>query len=228
MLVSMGRLALLAVAAATLVLAGCGGSGTKSNGEATKPAAQVVADAQSAATGATIVHVSGAGKDNGQPLQLDLWIGNAKAKGRLVENGAGFQLIRVGDVIYIKGSDAFLKRFAGAAAATLFHGRWLKGSVTKGELAALGPLTDLKTFFKGILGQHGKIANKGETDYKGQKAVEIRDSTQGGSLYVASSGTPYPVALAGGKQQGDITFANWNADVTVAAPKNAVDLSKLP
>jgi hypothetical protein len=227
MLASMGRrLALSAFAA--LALAGCGGGGSKSNGEASKPAAQVVADAQAAATSATIVHVTGAGRDNGQPLQLDLWVGNEKAKGRLVENGAGFQVVRLGNVVYVKGTDAFLKRFAGGAAATLLHDRWLKGSATSGPFAALAPLTDLKTFFKGILGQHGKIENKGETTYKGQKAVEIRDTTQGGSLYVAASGTAYPVALAGGKQQGDVSFTDWNAAETVAAPKNAFDLSKLP
>ena len=77
------------------------------------------------------------------------------------------------------------------------------------------------------MGLDDKIENKGETDYKGQKAVEIRDTTQNGSLYVAAEGTPYPIALAGGKQQGDVTFAEWNADEPIAAPKDAVYLSSL-
>lgn len=219
------RAALLLLAG--LALAGCGG-GSKSNGEAGKTAAQVVADAQAAAAGASIVHVTGAGKTNGQPLKLDLWVGKARAKGTLVENGLSFQVIRIGEEVYVKGSDAFLKQFAGAAAASLLHDRWLKGSATTGDLAALAPLTDLSTFFKGVLGSHGKIENKGETTYKGQKAVEIRDTTQSGSLYVAATGTAYPIALAGGAQQGDVDFTDWNAKVTIAAPKNAVDLSKLP
>jgi hypothetical protein len=220
------RLAILAFAA--LALAGCGGGGSKSNGEASKPAAQVVADAQAAAANASIVHVTGAGRDNGRPLKLDLWVGKAKAKGTIVENGLSFQIVRVGDIAYVKGSDAFLKQFAGAAAATLLHGRWLKGSVTKGELSALATLTDLHTFFKGILGQHGKIENKGETTFNGQKVVEIRDTTQSGSLYVAATGTPYPLGLAGGKQQGNVDFGDWNASETIVAPKGAIDLSKLP
>lgn len=225
MLAAMRRpvvLALLVVVA----LAGCGG-GSKSNGEAKKSAQQVVADAQEAALAAKLVHVVGTGVDNGQKLKLDLWIGKGKGKGHLEEAGAGFDVVRLGKTIYVKGSDAFLKRFAGAAAAQLLHDKWLKASSTSGQLAALAPLTDTEQFFKSTLGQHGRIENKGETDYNGDKAVEIRDTTQGGSLFVAAEGTPYPLALKGGKQQGDITFSDWNADETIEAPQGAVDLGAL-
>jgi hypothetical protein len=208
-----------------LVLAGCGGSG--SNGEAKKPAAQIVADAKRAALAASSVHVTGAGADNGQPLNLDLTIGHRTAKGHLRESGASFDLIRVGGTVYVKGDDAFLRKFGGAAAVTLFHDRWLKGPVAASQLGALAPLTDLQQFFSGVLGQHGVIENKGETTRKGTKVVEIRDTTQGGSLFVAATGEPYPIALAGGGEQGDIEFADWNADSEIVAPKSAVDLTQL-
>ena len=39
-------------------------------------------------------------------------------------------------------------------------------------------------FFTGVLRQHGKIVNRGETTKDGQKVVEIRDTTEGGALYV--------------------------------------------
>jgi hypothetical protein len=209
-----------------LAVAGCGG-GTKSNGEATKTAAEVVADAQKAAVDATIVHVVGQGTDNGSPLKIDLWVGNGKGKGHLEESGLGFDIVRVGDVVYIKGGSAFLEKFAGAGAAALLHDKWLKGPATSGQLASLASLTDKKQFFKGVLGQHGKVENKGETDYHGAKAVEIRDTTQGGSLFVAATGAPYPVALEGGKQQGNITFTDWDGSESIEAPKGAVDLSSL-
>jgi len=225
MLASMGRHVAWILLAA-LAVAGCGG-GSSSNGEAKKPAAQVVADAKKAALAASSVHVTGAGSDNGQPLKLDLTIGRSGAKGHIVESGASFDLVRVGDTVYVKGDDAFLKKFAGAAAATLFHDRWLKGSINDAQLGALAPLTDLGQFFGGVLDQHGVLTNKGETTRHGAKVVEIRDSTQGGSLFVAATGDPYPVALAGGGQQGDVEFADWNVDAEIAAPKNAVDLRAL-
>lgn len=215
-------LALLVVVA----VAGCGG-GAKSNGEAKKTAEQVVADAQSAAVDASIVHVVGQGVDNGSPLKIDLWVANGKGKGHLEESGLGFDIVRIGDVVYIKGGSGFLKKFAGAGAAALLHDKWLKGSATTGQLASLASLTDKKQFFQGVLGQHGKVENKGETDYHGTKAVEIRDTTQGGSLFVAATGTPYPVALEGGRQQGSITFSDWNGSESIEAPKGAVDLSSL-
>jgi len=192
-----------------------------------KPAGQVIADAKSAALDAELVHVTGRGTDNGAPLKIDLWIGNGKGKGHLEEDGLDFDVVRIGDTAYIKGGSAFLTKFAGAGAAALLHDTWLKAPATTGRLAALASLTDKQQFFKGVLGQHGKVENKGETDYKGQKAVEIRDATQGGSLFVAATGTPYPVALAGGGQQGDILFSDWNGSETIEAPKDAVDLSSL-
>src|SRR3954447_7748193 len=204
----MGRRFLVG-AAIVAALAGCGGS--SSNGEAKKTADQVVSDAQKAALAASAVHVSGNITDNGTPLAVDLTLVKGKGgKGTLSENGLKFELVRVGDTAYIKGTDAFLRKFAGAAAATLFHDKWLKGPASSGDLGALTPLTDADKLFKAALGQHGKLANKGETDFQDQKVVEINDTTQGGTLYVAAEGDAFPVALKGNKTQGSLTFDSWN------------------
>jgi hypothetical protein len=221
------RRLLPALVVLSLVAAGCGG-GSKSNGEATKTAAQVVADAKDAATAAKAVHVAGAITDAGQPLTLDITIvKGAGGMGTMSEAGLKFEIIRVGSKAYIKGSDAFLRKFAGATGAKLLHGKWLQGSATTGDLAALAPLTDITKLFNGALGSHGKLENGGETTFKGQKVVAIKDTTKGGTLYVAATGTPYPVAIVGGEDQGTITFDNWNDTVTIAAPKGAVDMNKL-
>src|SRR3954451_321826 len=106
----MGRRLLVGTAIA-LALAGCGGS--SSNGEAKKPADQVVADAQKAALAGSSVHVTGTITDNGTPLKLDMTLVKDKGgKGTLSENGLKFELVRVGDTAYIRGSDAFWKQFA--------------------------------------------------------------------------------------------------------------------
>jgi hypothetical protein len=214
-------------AALLLVLAGCGG-GSSSNGEARKPAEQVVEDARRAAVAATSVHMRGRITDEGKPLSLDLVLVKGRGgKGTMSENGLRFELVRVGDAAYIRGSDAFVKALAGSdAAATLVHGRWLKGSASSGELAALTPLTDPEQLFEGALGNHGKLENRGEVELNGQKVVEIADTTQGGKLYVAAEGEPLPIALHGGRNQGRLTFGDWNAAATVTAPEGAVDLSQ--
>lgn len=216
-----------ALAAAVLFLAGCGGGVEKTNGEADKPAAQVVADAQRAATSARSVHVSGSIVDDGRPLTLDLELARGKGgKGTMSEGGLRFDIVRVGSTAYIKGSNAFLRQFAGPA-AQLLRGRWLKGPTGKGELGALAPLTSITQLFAGALGSHGKLVNKGETQYKGRKVVAIRDTSDGGTLYVAAVGKPYPVAIVGGTDRGRVRFDDWNEPVTIAAPRNAIDLTTL-
>ncbi len=38
------------------------------------------------------------------------------------ESGVGFDIVRVGDKAYIRGSEAFYKQFGGASAAQLLQG----------------------------------------------------------------------------------------------------------
>jgi hypothetical protein len=225
------RVSILAVVLAAVLLAGCGGSkkAAQSNGEASKPPTRVLADAKAAASSASSAHVSGHIVSGGTPITLDLSIARGKgATGSMSMNGLSFQLVRVDDTVYIQGSDEFYKHFAGSAIAQLLHGKWIKAPASKGQLAPLESLTDTGKLFGKVASSHGKLANDGNKTYNGQQVVVIRDTSDNSKLYVAATGTPYPVALVGGKkgQTGTITFSDWNKPVTVAAPKNAIDISK--
>jgi hypothetical protein len=219
----------LAFVLTAVLIAGCGSSkkAAPANDEASKPAAQVLTDAKAAATQASSAHVAGSIKSTGTPITIDLSTARAKgAKGSMSTNGLSFDLVRIGDTIYIRGSDAFLKHFAGAAAAQLLHGKWLKASATHGRLRSLAPLTSLAALFGGITTHHGKLVNDGKTAYKGQQVVAIRDTSDNSKLYVAATGKPYPVALVGSKQQpGTITFGDWNKSVSLSAPGGAINIS---
>jgi hypothetical protein len=227
---TMRAIALALVVTAVLV-AGCGGSGktAQSNDEASKSAARVLADARAAASSASSAHISGSIKSGGTPITLDLTTvrGNG-AKGSMSTNGLSFDLVRIGDTLYIRGSDAFLKHFAGSGVAQLLHGKWLKASATKGRLRSLAPLTSLGALFAGISSHHGTLANDGKANYKGQQVVVIRDTSDNSKLYVAATGKPYPVAIVGGKagQSGAITFGDWNKQVSLSAPSGAIDISQ--
>lgn len=227
------RVPALALVLGAVLLAGCGGSGRKessSNGEASKPANQVLADAKAAATKASSVHVAGSIVSGGTPIKLDLSMAGGKgAKGSMSTSGLSFNLVRVGDTLYIQGTDAFYKHFAGAAVAQLLHGKWLKASATEGQLKSLAPLTNINALFTGISTHHGKLVNEGAKTYNGRKVVQIRDTSDNSKLYVATTGKSYPVAIVGGKknQSGTITFGDWNANVSLSPPKNALDISQL-
>jgi len=216
-------LALLPLAA--VLLAGCGG--TKSNGEASKSASQVVADAKAAAITATSVHVSGSGTNAGSPISLDLYLVAGKGgKGTITLSGLTFQIVRIGDTAYFKGSSTFWRHFGGSAAAALLQGRWLKAPATSGRFSSFTPLTDLGRLFDAIIAPTDTLVNEGTQKVNGVSVVAIKDSTKSGTLYVAATGKPYPVSVAKGSS-GSITFDSWNAAVTLNAPPNAVDISAL-
>jgi hypothetical protein len=225
------RVSVLALVLTAALLAGCGSSkqAAPPNDEASKPADRVLADANAVASSASSAHVSGSVKSSGTPITLDLTTVRGKgAKGSMSTNGLTFDLVRVGNTLYIRGSDAFLKHFAGAAIAQLVHGKWLKGPATRGRFRSLGPLTSLGALFAGISSHHGKLANDGKTTYRGQPVVAIRDTSDNSKLYVAATGKPYPVAVVGGKksQSGAITFDDWNKSVSLSAPSGAIDISQ--
>jgi hypothetical protein len=220
----------LVLALALLTACGSHSKAEQANGEASKPAVRVLADAKKALSSASSVHVSGGIVSKGTPITVDLSMATGKgAKGSMTTSGLKFDLVQIGNFAYIRGSDEFLRHFAGAAVAQLMHGQWLKASITSGRFAQLAPLTNINVLFDKVASHHGKLANEGAKTYQGQKTVEIRDTSDNSRLYVAATGKPYPVAIVGGKkgQSGTVTFGDWNKSVSLSAPKGAFDISKL-
>jgi hypothetical protein len=226
------RVSAFALVLTAALLAGCGESKkeAKPNGEASKPAPQVLADAKAAATAASAAHVSGNIASSGTTVELDVSLSRGKgAKGSMSTNGLQFDLVRIGDTAYIRGSDTFYKHFAGPAIAQLLHGKWLKAPTATGRFHSLAPLTSLDAIFAEVSSHHGKLVNDGQTTYRGQQVVAIRDTSDNSKLYVAATGTPYPVAIIGkkGNNSGAITFGDWNKPVSLTAPQGAIDISRL-
>ncbi|MGH2854876.1 MAG: hypothetical protein ACRDLF_11880 [Solirubrobacteraceae bacterium] len=213
-------------------LAGCGDSSSSSsgNGVASKSPAEIVAAARAAADGASSVHVSGSSVTGGTPITLDLSLVAGKGgRGRLSENGLSFEIIEVGNSIYINGSPAFYSHFAGSAGAQLLQGKWLKAPVSNASFAGLSSLTDLRKLLDAALTTSGKaLVAAGTRTVNGQAVVGVKDTTQNGTLYVATTGTAYPIQIAkNGTGGGAITFSEWNKPVSLAAPANAVDIEQL-
>jgi hypothetical protein len=211
-------------------ISACGGSSSPSgNGVASKSPDAIVSTATSAIDGVSSVHVSGSVVSGGTPISLDLSLVSGKgARGSMSENGLGFQLIGVGQYVYINGSPAFWSHFGGAAAAQLFQGKWLKAPATTGNFASLSSLTNLHQLLSGLLSSHGTLSKGATTTVNGQKVVPVKDTTKGGTLYVATTGKPYPVEiLKTGAAGGHITFDRFNQSVSLTAPAHSIDISQL-
>jgi hypothetical protein len=218
-----GRFGLVLLTLA-LLTAGCGSGAPGANGEAGKSGVQVFNDARSAAAGASSVHISGTFKDAGKSVTLDLVLGAVAAKGFMAQDTARADLARVGNIAYMRASTDFWRKFAGAAAAQLLHDKWLKGPATKQPFVAFAQFMSIDALVREAFKGHGKLRNLGVRTYKGQKVVAIKDSKDGSVFYVAATGKPYPVAAGGG---GSISFTDWNKQVSIAAPKGAVNIRPL-
>jgi hypothetical protein len=210
-----------------LLLAGCGSS--SGNGVESKSAAQILEASKAAAAKATSVHIEGTIASSGKPitLNMDLLAGKG-GKGTISQEGFKIQLIQVSGAVYINGTAAFYKHVGGAAAAQLLQGKWLKAPADSGELASLAELTNLGKLIETALSGHSALAKGATTTVAGKKAIGLRDTAKGGTLYVATSGNPYPLEIVkSGKESGKVVLDRWNQPVTLAAPAGAIDISKL-
>jgi hypothetical protein len=220
--------ALLLLACVSVALGGCGSS-SSGNGVATKTPAEILAATQAVADAATSVHVSGSIAAGATPITFDLeLLAGRGGRGQLAENGLGFELIQLAGTVFIKGSSAFYRHIGGTAAAQLLEGKWLKAPTSDAEFASLGSLTDLHSLIEKALANHGSLAKGQVTTVNGQKAVGVSDTSKGGTLYVATTGPPYPIEVSEtGASGGMISFSRWNQPVTVRAPANAIDITRL-
>ncbi|HET7571841.1 MAG TPA: hypothetical protein VFJ77_04145 [Gaiellaceae bacterium] len=221
--------AVLMVLVAAVALAGCGSS-AKSNGEASKPPRQVLADARAAAADASAVHVHGTVVSGGTPVGVDLHLDRGKGgKGTVTQSGFEIDLIRIGRTVYLRGSDTFYERTLGEAAAARLRGKWLRGSTASGKLSALVPLTDIDKLVRASTSNTDTLRNRGETTYQGRPVVAIEDAAEKSTLYVAARGKPYVVAIVGNGSgdSGALHFDDWDDAVHLDAPSDALSLSEL-
>lgn len=209
------------------VLGGCGSSSPSGNGVASKTPTQIVAAAESAAAGAVTVHVAGSIVSEREPISLDMeLVADKGGKGRLALEGFGVELVDLNRAVYLKGSQAFYRRFAGSTAARLLSGKWLKAPAQKGPLASLASLANLRRLIAGTLAGHMVLSRAGVATIDGQRAVGVRDAAGGGTLYVATTGPPYPIEIVR-RPDGRIVFDRWNQPVTLQAPPDPINVSQL-
>jgi hypothetical protein len=222
---------LLLAALVAAVVAACGGSsGSSDNGVASKSPQDIVSAATKAINGVQAVHVSGSMVSGSAPITLDLNLVSGKgAKGQMSQNGKSFQLMSDGQWVYINAGPAFWRQIGGTAAAQLLQGKWLKAPANSGNFASLAQLTDVHKLLSTLVDNHGAQLTKGSaTTVHGQKVIAVRDTTNHGTLYVATTGKAYPVQVSkSGTGGGSITFDRFNESVSLTPPSNAIDVSSL-
>jgi hypothetical protein len=223
--------AVLALAGAVALLAGCGSDSERTIPAATTPAVstltapQIVTEAQRALSEAKSVRVTGQYKEKGKPVTLDVrLVAGKKATGSVLANGSKVELRRIGDKLYVKGDDKFLAALGPKAQAT--KGKWLVGPVAQAD-PGLANLTDLDQFAATLTPGKTGLTKETVRQLAGKPAISVRSST-GARLWVADSGKPYPLRLERtGTAVGFIDYGEYDRTVDVTAPSPTVDLASV-
>lgn len=241
---SVVRKASAVVLAAVLGLSACGGgssaptarsSPTPSTNGIEKLEAQAILDqATAAAKAASGAHVKGTISDNGDVLTLDMrYVAGKGAVGTLTNNGQTVNLLRIGTSAYLKGDAAFWTALANAEVAKIVANKYVKVPATSKDFSDFAEFTDLGSLIA-TLKADGTISKIPGKPVSGVATVGLKDDDpeNGGVLYIANVGKPYPLLIEPTKPAttGEgVAFDEWDRPTTLSEPPAAqvLDMSKL-
>ncbi|MFC8297261.1 hypothetical protein [Micromonospora orduensis] len=232
------RRSMVAVVAAAL-LAGCGGGGDGAQPESTAPADNGVAAlapnealqrATTAVKNAKSYHLVGDIDNDGQKMTLDLKVAGSDLGGQVSTGEGTVEVLSVAGQQYIRPDEKFWAKNAGAQASDemvkLMGDKWAKVS-KKDDLAQLFNIANIDELLK----PDGTMTKGDAKEIDGVKTIGLVDGDKSGTLYVATTGEPYPIRLEGGQDAtGQITFSEFGAtfdDVKAPPADQVVDFDQL-
>ncbi|BEL08108.1 lipoprotein [Actinoplanes sichuanensis] len=228
------RAGLAALAAAGMLLSGCGGSdstepkgGTTTaaqaaadNGVAALTADEILAKAKEALTKVGSFHMAGSATTDGETMSLDFKVSGKDFAGKMsMGKDADVEILSVGGKQYMKPSEGFWAMLAGPEQAktmvTATGGKWVLVPA-KDSVSGLFAAADVNELLKPT----GALS-KGEATKVGEQAViTLKDAGDAESqLFVATTGEPYPVRIGPSATGEGITFSEFGAKFDgIAAP----------
>lgn len=193
-----------------------------SGGLASETPTQIVQAATAAVKNVSGFEASATGNFGNGVTAFDFKVHGSDIDGTVTLSGSVIDLDVIGGNVYFKAPLAFwTAEGASSAEAGQFAAEWVEapaGSSTASDFSGLSSLTDISA----VLENHGTLTAGGTGTVDGQAVVFVRDSTNGGTLAVATSGTAYPVQLSqtSGSSTGVMTYSNWNAVAAFTPPPN--------
>ncbi|MEU7841821.1 hypothetical protein AB0B39_12795 [Micromonospora sp. NPDC049114] len=228
---------LVAVVAVAL-LAGCGGKG-ESEPESTAPADNGVAAlapnealqrATTAVRNAKSYHLVGDVDNDGQKMTLDFKVTGSDLGGRVSTDDGTVELLSVAGQQYIRPDEKFWAKNLGAQASgeivKLMGEKWAKVS-KKDDFSQLFDIANIDELLK----PDGTLTKGAAKEFDGVKTIGLVDGDKSGTLYVATTGEPYPIRMEGDQDTaGQITFSEFGAtfdDVKAPSEDQVVDFDQL-
>ncbi|WP_309144350.1 hypothetical protein [Streptomyces sp. BR123] len=198
--------------------AGCGPDPDKgTNGVGKLSAGQIESKAKAAAGAAASVHLSGTLVSGGKTFTLDVRLGKDGGSGEVKSQEDTFQLLRVGEQLYLKASAAF---WGTSEAAGKLGDKYVKVPESDPTYKQFRGFTDMHVLLDGLLGLDGKLAKVEDYTKVGPtRAVQVTAGQgKGGKLSVSLEGTPYPLRMERAGGAGAVDLSDWGKPVPLEAP----------
>ncbi|GAA0478222.1 hypothetical protein ACFQ2B_10195 [Streptomyces stramineus] len=245
----------------SVALTACGGGGDGAakdpdegtNGVGKLQPAQIQDKARAAARAAAAVHLSGSVVSQGRTYRIDMRLKRDGGTGRVSSDVSTFELMRVGDELFLKAPAAFWSRGEGApggaapkgapigkgaadskpdaaAAAGKLEKKYVKVPVADPSYQQFKGFTEKDVLLDGLLGLHGKLTRGEHGTVAGARTIRVSGgaNASGGTLDVALMGTPYPLRIQRAGGAGQLELGDWGKDfpLTVPAKSETVDYGK--
>jgi hypothetical protein len=199
--------------------------------EADKSARRILADASRALRRADSVAIAGTVSRGTEQISLDIVVTHGSGGGTITAEGMTFQIITAPPDVYLKANAATWAQASGGneIVAQLLADNWLKTTTDDEDFAEDLRLFDITYWAKQAMQPTGTLTKGSVTNFQGQAAIplEDEDGPKSGTLYVAATGRPYPLAIVGtGAQQGQVTFSDYGSASVPPPPTDAIDLSE--
>jgi hypothetical protein len=187
-------------------------------------AAKAVADLKAASS----FHYHGSAKESGQTLAFSLSVTRQGCNGSISEGSHGsVAILAVGKTVWLQPNDKFWE-YAGIPASQLsvVEGKWIEitGGGSNSLSAAFKPLCSSNS----VVSEFGLALTglaKGKTiKISGHPALQLRNTSGQGSIYVSISSKPEILRISSG---GTLNFSAYGAHVTLTPPP-ASDVITLP
>lgn len=237
------RRSVITLAATAAFLSGCGGSGDggaepestgpTDNGISALAPNEILERSTTAVKNAKSYRIKGNIKTDEGNMDLDLRVAGSDLGGRLTMDGATVELLAVGGQQYIRPDAKFWQQKSDSPEAAenivkLMGDKWAKVPAGNKDFSDMFGVASLDELLK----PDGSLTKGESRDIDGVKTIGLVDeSAKGGTLYVATTGEPYPIRVESkDTTEGQLTFSDFGAtfdDVQAPPEAQVVDFEKL-
>jgi hypothetical protein len=211
----------------TPIAAGAASSST-GNGEVSRLPDTIFQDAVAATSATPAVRISGSVVNGSQHVTIDIVSGHGSGGGTMAVNGEKFAIVVSPPNVYLKANAKTWTKVAHTAlAGQLFANKWLQTTSDNPDFGTFAELVDIGALTQSL--SSSTDITKGKTTmFHGQSAIPLHSGAEPSTLYVAATGDPFILGLAGtGKNQGELRFSGYGSAKLPKVPSHAINLDQL-